>query len=169
VKKLSKSQIEPIAFEFAKSIVSNNPDIENRDLVSKSYKLAINWLESEKQKDEILIQTYPNWIDLRAVNRYEMKESHKFGSVKEHYWFVKERVGDDGEKTLVVDKGELDSATYDRDDIYNFIFISSDNKRVRGLFVLDKENGEKFTDDFKPLPPSEYQLERKPSLYSSVG
>lgn len=64
-------EVEPIALEFAKSILSHNSNIEPTDLIATAVKYAMAWLDNDELKEHIILLNQPNWVKFDDSNEVD--------------------------------------------------------------------------------------------------
>lgn len=149
----SLQEVNKIALEFAKAIISNNPDISKNKLISESMGLAIQWIESEQKRELLFKQHYPNWINLQEQKELSFFEEDRLFDFNKDYWIVGKEVNGDRERLTVI-KGSLYESSYrDYDSLIPNFKLKTKQGIYQALYILTDEDGQIFNENFKPKIP----------------
>lgn len=153
-------EIEPIAFEFAKSLIANN-EVPNDKLSEKSVKLALQWYEESELRERLIDKIRPNWIDLKQPQLTQsLQDNFRHNN---SYWMI-ETGHFDMQPSLSY--GKLTRATFGSSDdesksLANFVGPTG----LEVLYILKEEDAVNFSEEFRPNPPS--GIEVRPRIVKS--
>ena len=155
-KKPNQADVERVALEFAKELIDTSngwmsAGIDDK-LIERATRLAIDWINGEELRHEIVEQTCANWIDLSLV-----KEAHSLDlEENKEYWFVASLIKIDGDicefPKVVKAKMLRRSPNFSSDGLKAVVQDSELNEYIAQYFIPE-EDGKEFHSDFRPELP----------------
>lgn len=156
IKKPKQTDVERIALEFAKELIDTSNGWMSAklddEIIERATRLAIDWINGEEFRHEIVEQTCANWIDLSLV-----KEAHGLDlEESKEYWFVASLIKIDGDVSdyprVVKAKMLRRSPNFSSDGLKAVVQDSELNEYIAQYFIPE-EDGKEFNSDFRPELP----------------
>lgn len=132
----SIEDIKPVAFEFAKAIVANNPNVKADELMKKSVEHALTWLDSDDLIQKTLNKHYPDWVLLSEADD-KLKASLQDPTKK--YWIAGEL---ETSRELVV-RIAIYIPTPNVHESKN-IYADNNGNLINAFYVLNSDDSEEF-------------------------
>ena len=151
---VNKEKIEEVALVFAAQLIDNSNGWESAriddELMKRATSMAIDWVQGEDLRSDIVYKTLANWVDLSEVDDIE---SYHLEEDKE-YWFVALPFLDNGtfsEYPKVV-KAKV-KTKMNANPGFNILAEDSNLTEYRVQYFLTEEDGENFDNEFRPELP----------------
>lgn len=152
----SVENIKPIAFEFAKAIVTNNPSISKEQLIRKSVEHAVTWLDSDLLIKEVLEKHHPDWVLLQDIKESEIA---KYTNPEKKYW-VAGNIENKNELTIAIAAYYPVAHSNENKKLY----IDNNGNLITGFYILKTSDDYEFDVNKKPDAPKEMK-----SAFQSQG